>query len=219
MLRALPMLRGRRRAVLAATVAMVGAAGLAGCGSGEQVPPALSKAEMQAALKTMLPDAPGPAGAVTGTKGYLAAGVMRLEQEAGTVLPGEPKQATAIYNSRLAALRGTPVVVNLWGDWCAPCQKEIPIFQRVALAERGRIAFLGVATFSTRAKTEAYLATKKWLPYPSVLDDDGQIVGTTHVSNVPQTIFYTATGKRFVHIGPYTSVAALETDIKRYGFS
>jgi hypothetical protein len=97
-----------------------------------------------------------------------------------------------------------------------PCRKEIPVFQRVAIAERGRVAFLGVATFSSRAKTEAYLQNNLWLPYPSVLDDHGQIVATTHVSNVPQTIFYSATGKRFVHIGPYTSVADLETDIKRY---
>lgn len=51
----------------------------------------------------------------------------------GTALPGlayaagQIRLATAEeFSASLATLRGRPVVLNLWGTWCAPCLKEIP---------------------------------------------------------------------------------------------
>jgi thiol-disulfide isomerase/thioredoxin len=32
----------------------------------------------------------------------------------------------------LADFRGTPVLVNLWATWCAPCVKELPTLDRLA---------------------------------------------------------------------------------------
>jgi thiol-disulfide isomerase/thioredoxin len=198
-----PKLRRRGRVMLAVGVLVASASGLTACGSSAPpVPPPLSRAAMESGLQQAVPGQ---------NKAERA-----IDRAAGTVLPGDGKDGLVNFQKELAKLKGTAVVVNLWGDWCTPCQKEIPVFQRVALAQRGKAAFLGVATFSKRAKTEKYLATKKWLPYPSVLDDDGQVARTTAVNKVPQTIFYTPAGKKFVHIGPYESVAELTTDIARY---
>ncbi len=51
----------------------------------------------------------------------------------GTALPGQTCAAGQIrlataeeFSTSLAELRGRPVVLNLWGTWCAPCLKEIP---------------------------------------------------------------------------------------------
>jgi peroxiredoxin len=35
---------------------------------------------------------------------------------------------------RLSDLRGTVVVLNFWATWCAPCEAEMPAFQRVHAA-------------------------------------------------------------------------------------
>ena len=32
----------------------------------------------------------------------------------------------------LSALRGRPLVVNLWATWCHPCVAEMPAFERVS---------------------------------------------------------------------------------------
>lgn len=32
---------------------------------------------------------------------------------------------------RLSDFLGTPVVLNAWASWCAPCVEELPLFQRI----------------------------------------------------------------------------------------
>lgn len=64
----------------------------------------------------------------------------------GTALPGLADAAGQIrlataeeFSASLATLRGRPVVLNLWGTWCAPCLKEIPDLMQLEreFADRG----------------------------------------------------------------------------------
>ncbi len=139
-----------------------------------------------------------------------------IDEEAGQLLEPGPKGPVKLLQARVDALKGTPIVVNLWGDWCVPCKKEMPIFQRVALAQRGKVAFLGMAVNSRPAKAEAFLRDEVFVPYPSILDEDGEVNVGTGVDNLPKTFFYDRAGKRFIHIGPYETEADLLADIKRY---
>lgn len=41
----------------------------------------------------------------------------------------------------LASVEG-PAVVSVWAQWCTPCRKELPLYQR--LADSGAVSVLGV---------------------------------------------------------------------------
>lgn len=65
---------------------------------------------------------------------------------AGTATPGGADAAGQIrlataeeFSASLVKLRGKPVVLNLWGTWCAPCLKEIPDLMQLEreFADRG----------------------------------------------------------------------------------
>jgi peroxiredoxin len=51
---------------------------------------------------------------------------------------------------RLAQLRGTPVMLNVWATWCAPCREEMPGLQ--ALHERYGARGLRVVAVSVDAR-------------------------------------------------------------------
>lgn len=121
------------------------------------------------------------------------------------------------FEKRLAALKGTPVVINKWASWCNPCRAEFPAFQRVA-TQRGReIAFLGVNGHDSAGPARRFLDQYP-VPFPSYVDPDEKIAQEIKApANYPITVFVDARGKTaFIHQGGYTSAQALAADIDRY---
>jgi len=137
-----------------------------------------------------------------------------LHAQADQVLGGGRKALKA----RLAALKGHPAVVNVWGSWCGPCNLEAPTLQRVTL-DRGReVAFIGVdlkdSASGARRFLKRYPAT-----YPSYADPNGLIFDSYKVLGVPSTAFYDRDGKQqYIHQGPYLNEKDLQNDIDRYAF-
>jgi thiol-disulfide isomerase/thioredoxin len=121
------------------------------------------------------------------------------------------------FRARLAALRGHPVVINVWAAWCHPCRGEFPVFQKASLALGKRVAFLGLDSQDNEADAATFL--KRFpVSYPSYIDGDSKIAQVFGgVFGLPTTVFYDAAGKRqYVHTGPYASVAKLRQDVARY---
>lgn len=135
-----------------------------------------------------------------------------LRERVNELVPGGKRALDA----RLRALRGHPVVVNLWASWCGPCRHELPFFQRQAVKRGAQVAFLGVN--SNDNDTEARkLAARYPMPYPSFVDPRLSVAGEYAAKGLPVTAFYDARGKRvLVHQGPFTSEAQLATEIDRY---
>jgi len=124
--------------------------------------------------------------------------------------------ATKALDAQLRALRGKPVVVNLWASWCDPCRFELPFFQRQALERAARVAFLGV-NVDDSATSAGAMAAEYPMPYPSFEDPDRKIAGRFGAIGLPVTVFYDATGKRqMVHQGVYASEDLLSGAIDRY---
>lgn len=124
---------------------------------------------------------------------------------------------TAAFDSRLAALRGHPVVVNVWASWCEPCRKEFPYLQSLSAKYGKRVAFVGVDTKDDDAAARTFLGEFP-LPYPSYTDpgqDIAKSVGAT--VGLPDTAYFDARGKRvFLKQGQYASESDFAADIKRY---
>jgi cytochrome c biogenesis protein CcmG/thiol:disulfide interchange protein DsbE len=118
--------------------------------------------------------------------------------------------------ARLAALRGTPVVINKWASWCEPCRDEFGVFQRVSVSRGRQVAFLGIDSGDTPAHALAFLRSFP-VSYPSFSDPSGQ-AGESIADSAftPVTVFINRSGSKFIHQGPFSSVAKLEQAVRRY---
>jgi cytochrome c biogenesis protein CcmG, thiol:disulfide interchange protein DsbE len=165
-----------------------------GCSSSEPKSPASPGRSAERALR----GAPGPLG--------------RLHAEANRLLDGGP----AGFRSRLAELRGYPVVVNKWASWCGPCRAEFPFFQKQALARGKRVAFLGVDGNDNDGDAKAFLRQFP-VSYPSYRDPNLKISAAFKAVGFPATAFYDSQGElAFVHQGGYATERTLAEDVARY---
>jgi cytochrome c biogenesis protein CcmG/thiol:disulfide interchange protein DsbE len=166
-----------------------------------------------------------------GSDGAAAAAPEPLSRaEVSKALPAAPAELAALrarvndldkggakaLDAQLRALRGHPVVVNLWASWCDPCRYELPFLQRQALKRGAQVAFLGVNSGDNPDDARA-LSTRFPMPYPSFEDPRQAVAGRYGARGLPATAFYDARGKLvLVHQGVFTSEAKLSGEIDRY---
>ena len=181
----------RAGAAVAAGLALA----LSACGS----PPPKSAAPGAAQERAALAGSPAPLRAV--------------HLQANQLLSG----GTAAFRARLRALRGYPVVINKWAQWCAPCRSEFPVYQRVGVALGRRVAFLGLDGKDFPGPAAAFLRQFP-VSYPSYQDHDEAIARSLEATTFyPETIFLDRAGRQvYLHAGPYASQAALTRDIRFY---
>ncbi len=135
-----------------------------------------------------------------------------LHAQAGEIVSG----GLPALRARLAALHGTPVVINKWASWCEPCREEFGVFQRVSLSRGREVAFLGIDSGDTDAHALAFLRSFP-VSYPSFSDPGGQAgLAITDSSFTPVTVFIDRAGGEFIHQGPFLSVGKLEKAVRRY---
>lgn len=135
-----------------------------------------------------------------------------------TLVPDERRgEPVALAGSTLdgdqldvAALRGKPVVLNIWGSWCSPCRKEAPQLQAAyrELREDG-VAFVGINTRDTTAGALAF-ERRFAIEYPSIVDTGGlllQLRGALGPKSYPTTLVLDAQGRIAARVsGPVTQV-------------
>lgn len=98
------------------------------------------------------------------------------------------------FRALLGELRGTPVVVNVWASWCAPCRAEAPGLARLAREFSGSVQFLGVDILDDRASAREFILEFDW-PYPSIFDPAGEIRDRLGYVGQPITILYDRAGE------------------------
>jgi thiol-disulfide isomerase/thioredoxin len=105
-----------------------------------------------------------------------------------------PQYDLATFRTLLTELRGTPVVVNVWGSWCPPCIEEAPDLAAVSKEFEGRVQFLGIDIFDEREAARDFILRYDWR-YPHVFDPRGEIRDGLGYIGQPITLIYDRTGR------------------------
>lgn len=108
----------------------------------------------------------------------------------------------------LAALRGTPVILNFWASWCVACRDEAALLQQAYKElelEQHRVRVIGIA-IQDRPEAALAFAKKFGKTYFLGLDNAaGDIALNYGLYGVPETFFIDAAGiVRYKQVGPVT---------------
>ena len=113
-------------------------------------------------------------------------------EAAGGAGSGGPTEVLAPADFAVADYAGKPLVVNLFGSWCPPCNAEAPDLATFAAQNPGA-QVVGVACEDTEEDATAFMQ-KYGLAYPLVMDD-GTLVQEFGIPAYPTTIFFDAQGQ------------------------
>jgi thiol-disulfide isomerase/thioredoxin/Tfp pilus assembly protein PilF len=115
-----------------------------------------------------------------------------------------------------AALRGRPVVLTFWAEWCGLCVAEMPGFLEFQ-RRNPNVTVIGVAVMSEPKNVREIIRRRKWDKLTMAQSD---VTGTGFgVTAVPQTYVIDKDGRlRFVHLGELPDVVAmLEKELSLIG--
>ncbi len=160
-----------------------------------------------AAAPVTPPSAAATRAALAGSPDALA----NLHRQASRLLG--PASALA---RQIDTLRGYPIVINIWAQWCPACRSEFPLFAEASARYGRRVAFLGVDTNDSATDGGSFL-TNHHVSYPSYQSSSTQLASLAVVQGMPMTLYLNRAGKViWRHIGQYQSLGSLENDIEHY---
>ncbi len=93
----------------------------------------------------------------------------------------------------LSAVRGIPIVVNVWASWCPPCIAEMPLLAQAARDLTDQVQFLGINIEDDRSSALQLLADMG-VTFPSVEDRSGDTRAPLTIPGPPVTYFVRADG-------------------------
>jgi thiol-disulfide isomerase/thioredoxin len=113
---------------------------------------------------------------------------------------------------RLAGLRGKPMIISVWAQWCPPCRQEAPYLSEIAAGRPAGVTILGIDFVDPRPDLAIEFARLSGWKYPQLQDLDKSLSGSLQVSAPPQTILVDAGGRVvYRHAGPLSSAGQLRS--------
>jgi thiol-disulfide isomerase/thioredoxin len=99
----------------------------------------------------------------------------------------------------LDSMRGRPTVVNVWGAWCGPCQKEAPLLVAAAKTLGAQAHFLGIDSRDAGTAAGRTFEARNDISWPSLFSPGGEAVlafnGLVSPRGVPTTVVLDAQGR------------------------
>jgi thiol-disulfide isomerase/thioredoxin len=116
--------------------------------------------------------------------------------QAGAAAPTAAFVDRAEKPTTLAAFKGTPVLVNLWATWCAPCLAEMPALDRLAAREKGKLVILPISQdMEGWRAVDKFFAPGKFAALTPYLDQPTEWALAVGAKGLPVSILYDAQGK------------------------
>jgi peroxiredoxin len=99
---------------------------------------------------------------------------------------------------RLSDLQGRPLIVNFWATWCVTCRQETPELIELYEAQSPHgVVLLGVNLREANNPVQSFV-DEFGMPYPVLLDRDGQVANTWRIGGpnqgLPSTYFIDRSG-------------------------
>ena len=113
------------------------------------------------------------------------------------------------------SLRG-PMILNVWGTWCAPCRDELPLIRKFQDEYNDKVQVVGLNVEEENKEVVAPFIRENGIIWPSLYDPDGRtrkLIGM----GVPVTWFIDKDGK-VIHkkIGAFLKYSELAELAKKY---
>jgi thiol-disulfide isomerase/thioredoxin len=114
---------------------------------------------------------------------------------------------------RLQALKGKPLLINLWATWCGPCVAELPMLGKLAVERVGELKVLTVSQDMQTEKVAPFLAAHGVPQLEAWLDPKNDLTFHYGTGTLPTTVLYDAQGRevwRYVGAHDWSSAETAE---------
>jgi thiol-disulfide isomerase/thioredoxin len=99
-------------------------------------------------------------------------------------------------DASLASFKGTPLLVNLWATWCAPCVKELPTIAALEAERKGKLRVIAVSQdMAPQSSVDAFLRSKKVGRFAAFHDPEMALSSAVGVEVLPASLLFDAAGK------------------------
>ena len=134
----------------------------------------------------------------TSTTAYASTQLIPLPNATFQQLNGSPMS--------LSELKGTVVLLNFWGTWCAPCLQEIPGLIRLSHQFKTKgLEVVGIALDSGHPHDIRAFMTEHGMDYSILMGDMALVKKQFHVMGFPTSLLIDRQGKiRQRYFGPQT---------------
>ena len=114
---------------------------------------------------------------------------------AGELMPAANLRDPEGRELNLGALQGTPVLLNLWATWCAPCVKEMPLLDKVAADYDEQVHVITASQdLGAPEKVAAFFKDRKLAYLEPWIDPQAELSETLGEGVLPTTVLYDAQG-------------------------
>jgi thiol-disulfide isomerase/thioredoxin len=145
----------------------------------------------------------------------------RSDPDVPVVTPGLPDLVLGCLGGgrevRLAGLRGRPMMINIWAQWCGPCREEAPFISEVATTNESNLMIIGIDYEDPRPELAIEFAQLSAWTFPQLVDRDKALAGPLQITGPPQTFFVRADGTiAYRHLGPFASADQIRAAVKQH---